>query len=83
MLIFGISGFISLERGIGSLLGNEIHHLDNVLISYVILAISFVFEANALRIAITMFKKTIEQRGDKFNHPSMFNEFKESKDTSI
>jgi hypothetical protein len=48
-------------RGIQSLLGHESHSLENVLLNYVILAISFVFEANALRIAISLFKKTIEE----------------------
>lgn len=83
VLIFGISGFLSLERGFEALLGHGPHRLENVLISYIILAISFVFEANALRIAVSLFKSTIEQRGDKFGISAMFKEFKESKDTSI
>jgi cation diffusion facilitator family transporter len=82
-LIFGISGILSLEQGIGSLLGHEAHQLENLSINYVILAISFAFEANALRIAFMLFKKTIEDRGDKLTISSMREEFKESKDPAI
>ncbi|HET8794590.1 MAG TPA: cation diffusion facilitator family transporter [Nitrososphaeraceae archaeon] len=82
-LIFGISGVLSLEQGLGSLLGSEIHRLENVSISYLILAISFVFEGNALRIALGLFKNAIEDRGEKFTILSVIKEFKESKDTSI
>jgi divalent metal cation (Fe/Co/Zn/Cd) transporter len=83
ILIFGISGFISLERGITSLLNPQIHQIENITISYIILAISFVFEANALRIAFSLFKKTIEGRGDRLTFTTMIAEFKESKDTSV
>ncbi len=83
MLIFGISGFISLERGIVSLLNPQVHQIENISINYIILIISFVFEANALRIAFSSFKKAIEQRGDKLKLSTMIAEFKESKDTSI
>ncbi|MDR4489491.1 MAG: cation diffusion facilitator family transporter [Candidatus Nitrosocosmicus sp.] len=82
-LIFGISGVLSLEQGLGSLLGSEIHRLENISISYIILAISFVFEANALRIAFGLFKKAIEDKGEKLKISTMIQEFKESKDTSI
>lgn len=47
------------------------------------MAISFVFEANALRIAFFSFKKTIEERGDKLKLSTLVVEFKESKDTSV
>src|SRR5690348_18375112 len=40
MLIFGISGFISLERGILSLLSTQTHQIVNITINYVILGIS-------------------------------------------
>jgi uncharacterized membrane protein len=70
-------------RGIQSPLGHESHSLENVLLNYVILAISFVFEANALRIAISLFKKTTEERGDKFSLSAMVKEFRESKDTAV
>ena len=83
MLIFGISGFLSLERGIASLLAHDLHHLENLTISYIILIISFLFEANALRIAFSLFKKTIEERGEKLKLSTMIAEFKESKDTSV
>ena len=82
-LIFGISGVLSLEQGLGSLLGSEAHKLENISISYLILAISFVFEGNALRIALGLFKNAIEDRGEKFTILSVIKEFKESKDTSI
>jgi len=82
-LTFGISGVLSLEQGLGSLLGSGTHKLENVSINYLILAISFVFEANALRIALGLFKNAIEDRDEKFTILSVMKEFKESKDTSI
>ncbi len=82
-LIFGISGVMSLEQGFSSLFGTETHQLENLSITYVILAISFVFEANALRIAFGIFKKGIEDRGEKLNISTVMAEFKESKDTSV
>ncbi|MGN6707981.1 MAG: cation diffusion facilitator family transporter [Candidatus Nitrosocosmicus sp.] len=86
VLIFGISGFISLERGVASLLPGAQplqHQIENMTINYIILTISFVFEANALRIAFLSFKKTIEVRGDRLNFSTLIGEFKESKDTSV
>ncbi len=84
ILIFGISGFISLERGIVSLLDLQLHQqIENMTINYVILAISSIFEANALRIAFFSFKKTIEGRGDRLTFSTVIDEFKESKDTSV
>lgn len=82
-LIFGISGILSLEQGLSSLLGTENHQLENLSITYIILAISFVFEANALRIAYGIFKRGIEDRGEKLTISALRTEFKESKDTSI
>ena len=82
-LIFGISGVLSLEQGLGSIFGSEIHRLENISINYIILAISFVFEANALRIAFGIFKNTIEDRGENLTIKTMMQEFKDSKDTSI
>ena len=52
-------------------------------ITYIILAISFVFEANALRIAFGIFKKGIEDKGEKLTISTLMMEFKESKDTSV
>ena len=83
MLIFGISGFISLERGIASLLNPQLHQIEYITINYIILIISFIFEANALRIAFFSFKKTIEERGDRLKLSTLFSEFRESKDTSV
>ncbi len=40
-LIFGLSGFLSLERGIASLLAHDLHQLENLTIINIILAISF------------------------------------------
>jgi hypothetical protein len=47
------------------------------------LALSFAFEVNALRIAFGLFKKAVEDRGDKLSRPTLFAGFKESKDTPI
>jgi len=81
-MIFGISGILSLEQGFSSLLGEE-HEVENPLINYVVLAIAFVFEANALRVAFTQFKKPIISRGEKVRPSTLFAEFRNSKDTSI
>ncbi|MDH3312071.1 MAG: cation diffusion facilitator family transporter [Nitrosopumilus sp.] len=81
-MIFGISGILSLEQGFSSLLGEE-HHFENPIINYVVLAIAFAFEANALRIALVHFKKPITERGEKIKFSTMYSEFKNSKDTSI
>ena len=81
-MIFGVSGILSLEQGISSLLGDE-HHFENPMINYVVLGIAAVFEANALRIAIIHFKKPIKDRGEKVNLSTLFAEFKNSKDSSI
>ncbi|NND87035.1 MAG: cation transporter [Nitrosopumilus sp.] len=81
-MIFGISGILSLEQGFSSLLG-EGHHLENPMINYIVLAIAFGFEANALRIAIIHFKKPIKERGDKASFSNLRKEFKNSKDTSL
>ena len=64
-MLFGISGFISLQQGFTSLI-SKIHHIENVNISYIILAISAIFEANALRVALDLSKHSIEARGEKF-----------------
>jgi cation diffusion facilitator family transporter len=83
-MIFGISGILSLEQGFNSLLGSKLHHqIENVNISYVILAISAIFEANALRIALVLLKKDIETRGEKIGITTLIQEFQESKDPSI
>ncbi len=81
-MIFGISGILSLEQGFSSLLGGE-HTFENPLINYIVLAIAFVFEGNALRIALNHFKKPIIERGDKAGFSNLYKEFKNSKDTSI
>ncbi|HEY6949329.1 MAG TPA: cation diffusion facilitator family transporter [Nitrososphaeraceae archaeon] len=81
-LLFGISGILSFEKGFTSIF-DPIHHIVNTEISYIILLISAVFEGNALRIAFTMFKNTIEARGEKVNLHKLFTEFQESKDPTI
>jgi cation diffusion facilitator family transporter len=81
-MIFGISGILSLEQGVASLLhGPRI--IENVLLSYVVLVIAFGFEANALRIALKQFTKEIRENGEKITFSSMINHFKESKDTAL
>jgi cation diffusion facilitator family transporter len=83
-MIFGISGILSLEQGFNSLLGGKVHyHIENVNISYIILAISAIFEGNALRVALVLSKHAIEARGEKIGISTLFKEFQESKDPSI
>ena len=81
-MIFGISGILSLEQGFASLLGDG-HHFENPMINYIILAIAFVFEGNALRIAINQFKIPIIEQGEKVRLSTLYAEFKNSKDTSL
>ena len=81
-MIFGISGILSLEQGFSSLLGDG-HHFENPMINYIVLAIAFGFEANALRIALIQFKKPLKERGEKTRPSTLYREFKNSKDTSI
>jgi cation diffusion facilitator family transporter len=83
-MIFGISGILSLEQGFNSLLGGKMYyHIENVNISYIILAISTIFEGNALRVALVLSKHAIESRGEKIGITTLFKEFQESKDPSI
>jgi cation diffusion facilitator family transporter len=81
-MIFGISGILSLEQGISALTDKE-HTVENPTISYIILAIAAVFEGNALRIALNIFKKSIKEQGVKVNLATLVNEFRESKDPTI
>jgi cation diffusion facilitator family transporter len=81
-MLFGISGFISLQQGFSSLI-STFHHIENVNISYIILAMSAIFEANALRVVLELSKQSIEARGEKFCLRALLNEFQESKDPSI
>jgi cation diffusion facilitator family transporter len=81
-MLFGISGVLSLQQGVGSILGVA-HQIDNVNISYIILGISAVFEGNALRVAVNLFRKTIEARGEKVGFGTLVKEFQESKDPTI
>ena len=67
ILIFGISGSISVQRGLESLLFSQSHHIENIGINFVILGLSFVFEIYAFRIAFLSFKKVIKERGEEFN----------------
>ena len=82
-MLFGISGVLSLEQGASSLFLSGAHHIENANISYIILAISAVFEGNALRVAFVLFKQTTEARGEKISLRTLFKEFKESKDPSV
>jgi cation diffusion facilitator family transporter len=81
-MLFGISGILSLQQGFGSLL-SRMHHIQNADVSYVILAISAAFEANALRVALLLAKESIEARGDKISLNTLVQEFRESKDPSV
>ena len=81
-MLFGISGILSLQQGFASLT-HPSHRIQHVDISYVILAISAIFEANSLRIALDSSKHSIEGKGEKLGIRSLINEFHESKDPSI
>jgi cation diffusion facilitator family transporter len=81
-MLFGISGFISLQQGFSSLIISTFHHIENVNISYIILAVSAVFEANALRVVLELSNLSIKARGDKFSLRALLYEFQESKDPS-
>jgi len=81
-MIFGISGVLSLQQGFESLLGKP-HIIENIEINYIILAISAIFELNALRIAFVIFSKNIHARGQKLTIKTILNEFRESKDPTI
>lgn len=81
-MLFGISGILSLQQGFGSLL-STVHRIQNVEVSYFILVISAAFEANALRVAVSLSKQSIEADGQKFSLGALLKEFRESKDPSI
>jgi cation diffusion facilitator family transporter len=83
ILIFGISGSISVQRGLESLLYSQSHHIENIGINFVILGLSFVFEAYAFRIAFLSFKKVIKERGEKFNFSTLISEIKQTKDSAV
>lgn len=81
-MIFGISGILSLEQGVSSLL-EEMHSIKDSQISYIVLAVAFGFEGNALRVALKQFIREIREKGDKVNFSSMIMHFKESKDIAL
>jgi cation diffusion facilitator family transporter len=81
-MIFGISGVLALEQGISSLTSKG-HSVEDPTINYIILAIAAVFEGNALRVALNVFKTGIKEQGKKINFESLITEFKESKDPTI
>lgn len=81
-MLFGVSGILSFQHGWDSLF-HEQHTIENVSVSYVILVLSFLFEANALGIAYGIFKETIEERGDKVSFGTLIREFNESKDPTV
>ena len=81
-MLFGVSGILSFQHGWDSLF-HEAHEIENANVSYVILALSFLFEANALRIAYGIFRETIEERGDTVSIRALIKEFNESKDPTV
>lgn len=81
-MLFGISGILSFEQGISSFLVG-LHHIENANVSYIILAISAVFEGNTARIAFVLFKQSIESKGQKLSIKTLIKEFQESKDPSV
>lgn len=82
-MIFGTSGILSLQQGINIMLFGKGHHIENISISSTILIISGIFEWNALRVALKLFRQTIEARGEKVSFSTLAKEFQDSKDTSI
>lgn len=82
-MIFGISGILSLEHGISLLLDNGEHSPEDPTINYIVLMVAFVFEVNALRIAIKQINESIKSKGRTNNVKSFLQELKESKDASI
>jgi len=81
-MIFGISGILSLEQGVSSLL-EEFHSIRDSQISYIVLAVAFGFEGNALRVALRQFIREIREKGDRVSFSSMIIHFKESKDIAL
>lgn len=81
-MIFGISGILSLEQGVSSLL-EEFHSIRDSQISYIVLAVAFGFEGNALRVALKQFIREIREKGDPVRFSSMILHFKESKDIAL
>jgi cation diffusion facilitator family transporter len=81
-MIFGISGILSLEQGVSSLF-EKVHQIKDTQISYVILAIAFGFESNALRVALKQFMREIREKGESISFSSMIEHFKESKDVAL
>ena len=81
-LLFGISGILSFEQGISSIV-SVVHHISDVNVTYIILGVSAIFEGNALRIAYSQFRQAIEARGEKITLSTLASEFRESKDPSI
>lgn len=81
-MIFGISGILSLEQGVSSLL-EEMHSIKDSQISDIVLAVAFGFEGNALRVALKQFIREIREKGDKISFSSMIMHFKESKDIAL
>lgn len=81
-MIFGISGVLALDQGISSLISSK-HHFEDPMLNYIVLGISAVFEANALRIAYKQFTKSIENRGEKVSFKQLIYEFRESKNPTI
>ena len=81
-LLFGISGILSFDQGISSMVSGN-HHIENINLTYLILGISAVFEGNSLRLAYAEFRVGIEARGEKISVSTLAQEFRESKDPSI
>lgn len=81
-MIFGISGILSLEQGVSSLF-EKVHQIKDTQISYIILAIAFGFESNALRVALKQFMREIREKGENISFSSMIEHFKESKDVAL
>jgi hypothetical protein len=72
-MIFGTSGILSMQQGINIMLFGKGHHIENISISSTILIIiSWIFEWNALRVALKLFRQTIEARGEKVSFSTLY-----------
>jgi hypothetical protein len=81
-MLFGVSSRLSMQHRFASVFG-EAHYIENANICYIVLAISFAFEINALRIAYKLFKSTIEASGEKVSYRTLVTEFREEDPPSL
>jgi hypothetical protein len=64
-MIFGTYGILSLQQGINIMLFGKGHHIENISISFTILIISGIFEWNALRVGLKLFRQLLKREEKK------------------